>query len=329
MIDPKGQNACVTALKRGRGGNGLVECLNQTVRIVDPLGEIRDPKLLKYIARFNPLAELDPAAADYSERVDPDLRCAGRPDLVGRICSSIIRRSRSSADHRLRDDFKDIGYDERNLATVRGLLIHPDGPPLEEMRTWASEMGGLAGAAGVLQAGKNAAGDVIATAISHTKWLDSTGMRRTLAASDFSLHDLNNGATTIYLVLPPQYLDIHGRFLRLFVNLALQAAAEGRKGKHATLFLLDEFYALGRLQQLAKAAGLMAGYGVKLWPIIQNLAQVQELYPQNWETFLGNSGQWMVFAVNDQTTAKYLSERLGRRILLAAHARPRWLWLGD
>ena len=77
-----------------------------------------------------------------------------------------------------------------------------------------SEMGGLVQAAAslVLQAGKNAAGDVIATAISHTKWLDSTGMRRTLAASDFSLQDLNNGATTIYLVLPPQYLDIHGRF---------------------------------------------------------------------------------------------------------------------
>lgn len=88
-----------------------------------------------------------------------------------------------------------------------------------------------------------------------------------------------------------------------------------RAHKYATLFLLDEFYALGRLQQLAKSAGLMAGYGVKLWPIIQNIGQVQELYPENWETFLGNAGQWMVFAVNDQTTAGYLSERLGKRII--------------
>ncbi len=199
------------------------------------------------------------------------------------------------------------------LRPCAGLLIHPDGPPLEEM----SEMGGLAqaGSAGVLQAGKNAAGDVISTAIAHTKWLDSAAMQRALGASDFSLRELNEGNTTIYLVLPPQYLDEHGRFLRLFVNLALQTAAEGRKGKYATLFLLDEFYALGRLQQLAKSAGLMAGYGVKLWPIIQNIGQVQELYPENWETFLGNAGQWMVFAVNDQTTAGYLSDRLGKRII--------------
>ncbi|WP_395697953.1 type IV secretory system conjugative DNA transfer family protein [Methylocella sp.] len=110
-------------------------------------------------------------------------------------------------------------------------------------------------------------------------------------------------------------LGLDRRFLRLFVNLALQAVAEGRKRRHATLFLLDEFYSLGCLQQLEKSAGVMAGYGVKLWTIIQNIGQLQELYPRNWETFLGNAGQWTVFAVNDQTTARYVSERLGRRIL--------------
>ena len=43
VIDPKGQNALVTALARGKGGEGLTHPLGQTVRILDPLGEIRDP----------------------------------------------------------------------------------------------------------------------------------------------------------------------------------------------------------------------------------------------------------------------------------------------
>jgi hypothetical protein len=313
VIDPKGQNACVTALKRGSGDGRLVECLGQTVRIVDPLREIRDPNLQSYVARFNPLAELDLRAADYSERVDliSDALVVPTSSKDSFFDNSARALINGLIDYVMTS--QNVGNDERNLATVRGLLIHPDGPPLDEM----SEMGGLAqaGAAGVQQAGKNAAGDVIATAIAHTKWLDSLGMQHALSASDFSLRDLNNGNTTVYLVLPPQYLDVHGRFLRLFVNLALQAAAEGRKRKHATLFLLDEFYTLGRLQQLAKSAGLMAGYGVKLWPIIQNIGQLQELYPQNWETFMGNAGQWMVFAMNDQTTARYLSDRLGKRVL--------------
>jgi type IV secretory pathway TraG/TraD family ATPase VirD4 len=119
----------------------------------------------------------------------------------------------------------------------------------------------------------------------------------------------------VYLVLPPKYLDEHGRFLRLFVNLALQEAAKGQKQRFPILMVLDEFYALGRLQFMAKAAGLLAGYGVKLWPIVQNLGQIAELYPDNWETFLGNAGLWQVFAVNDQTTARYMSERLGEHVV--------------
>jgi type IV secretion system protein VirD4 len=91
-------------------------------------------------------------------------------------------------------------------------------------------------------------------------------------------------------VLPPKYLDEHGRFLRLFVNLALLEASKGLKPRFPVLMVLDEFYALGRLQFMAKAAGLLAGYGVKLWPIVQNLSQIPELYPDNWETFLGNAG---------------------------------------
>jgi Type IV secretory system Conjugative DNA transfer len=206
-----------------------------------------------------------------------------------------------------------VGSDERTLATVRGILIHPDGPPTEEMST----MGGLsqAGAAGMLGGGENSTRDVLFTAIVHTDWLDSPGMQDTLGASDFALKDLSDGNSTLYLVLPPHELDNHTRFLRLFINLTLKAASQGRKGKHATLFLLDEFYSLGSLTLLSKSAGLLAGYGIKLWPVIQNIGQLQELYPKNWETFLANAGIWTVFAMNDAATAQYLSERLGKRAL--------------
>jgi hypothetical protein len=314
VIDPKGQNAFVTARARGHGGGGVRSGLGQTVRIIDPLRAIDDPGLHPLVARFNPLAELNPAAHDYAERVNaiaealvvanPASKDAFFENTARDLIAGLIDYTRRSAR---------VGDDERTLVTVRGLLVHPDGPPLDEM----AEMGGLAqaGAAGLMTGGQNSTGDVKYTAMTHTAWLESAGMQKTLAASDFSLTDLNNGNTTVYLVLPPMDLDAHGRFLRLFVSLALRAAMEGRKRKHATLFLLDEFYALGRLQPLAKSAGAMAGYGVLLWPIIQNIGQVQELYPQNWETFLGNAGLWTAFAMNDETTKKYLSDRLGKHVL--------------
>ena len=56
-------------MARGKGGKGLTHPLGQTVRILDPLGEIRDPLLQDCSkARFNPIASLDPRADDYAER---------------------------------------------------------------------------------------------------------------------------------------------------------------------------------------------------------------------------------------------------------------------
>ena len=285
----------------------------QTVRILDPLCEGQDPALHKLRVKFNPIDMLDPAAPDYVERVrtiadalvvpgdnkDSFFDNAARSLIAGGI--DYVRMS------------PNVGNDERNLATVRGILIHPDGPPLDEM----SEMGGLAqaGAAGMKGGGENSTKDVLFTAITHTDWLDSPGMQQALSASDFALKDLSDGNSTLYLVLPPHELDNHARFLRLFINLTLKAVSQGRKGKHATLFMLDEFYSLGTLTLLSRAAGLLAGYGIKLWPVIQNISQLQELYPKNWETFLGNAGIWTVFAMNDATTAQYLSARLGKRAL--------------
>ena len=44
------------------------------------------------------------------------------------------------------------------------------------------------------------------------------------------------------------------------------------------LFLLDEFAALGRLEPVERAMGLMAGYGMQLWSILQDLHQLRATY---------------------------------------------------
>jgi len=83
VIDPKGQNALVTAMARGKGGAGLTHPLGQTVRVLDPLGEIREPLLQNCKARFNPIAGLDPrdpatssggnrVQIDYTTFLDPN-----------------------------------------------------------------------------------------------------------------------------------------------------------------------------------------------------------------------------------------------------------------
>ncbi len=43
------------------------------------------------------------------------------------------------------------------------------------------------------------------------------------------------------------------------------------------LFVLDEFPVLGYMKSIETAAGLMAGFGVKLWTIVQNVGQLNSI----------------------------------------------------
>ena len=77
------------------------------------------------------------------------------------------------------------------------------------------------------------------------------------------------------------------------------------------LFLLDEFAALGRLEPVERAMGLMAGYGLQLWPILQDMHQLRALYGERAGTFLSNAGVIQTFGVNDHATADMLSRTIG------------------
>lgn len=206
------------------------------------------------------------------------------------------------------------------LADVYELLTNsdfrnPQGGIAYEMAT----LGGPARSAAALltQSAEETIGGVMANAFSHMRWLESQGMREMLGASDFSALDLNNGHTTVYFVLPPELLGVHQRVLRLMTTTFISAALKGRKekGKPATLFEIDECFAIGQLEILTKAAALLRGFGARARFFYQNIGQMRELYGRNAETFFANAGQVQFFALNDDEGAEYVSKRLGKRRL--------------
>lgn len=131
--------------------------------------------------------------------------------------------------------------------------------------------------------------------------------------SDFRLTDLRNGDMTIYLILPGFRMGTHYRWLRLVIQMALGAMERAKVplGQQPVLFVLEEFATLGHMRSLEIAAGLVAGYGVKLWLILQDLTQLKTHYAKSWETFLNNAGIVQAFGNSDLTTCEYLSKRLG------------------
>lgn len=65
------------------------------------------------------------------------------------------------------------------------------------------------------------------------------------------------------------------------------------------LFLLDEFAAVGRLDEVRRGMGLMAGYGVQLRPIFQDFSQLTAIYGKSAETFFANAEVVRAFNVQD------------------------------
>ena len=134
------------------------------------------------------------------------------------------------------------------------------------------------------------------------------------AASDFDLRDLRRGRLSLYLgATPDNMLRVQPLYALLFQQLVdLNSRALPGPGDRPVLVLLDEFARLGPAPVLAHAFSFVAGYGLRLLPVIQSPSQLRGLYgPDVAEEILTNCGVEVVFAPKDLKTAQDLSDRLG------------------
>lgn len=304
-VDPKGENARISARARARFG---------PVHVLDPFGVSGQPT-----AAYNPLTALDPFGLDLAE--DAAL-----------IAEALV--------YDPPEQVSEAHWNEEAKALIAGLIMHvvthpsAEGPTLAAVRDLlttaptkfaatlkAMQAGpaadGLVARAANRHLGKadREATGVLSAAQRHTHFLDSRRITDSLARSDFSFEDLREGHATVFLVLPPERLGTHARWLRLLVAQALHSLARNpgapRQAPSPILFLLDEFATLGRLEPLAQAYGLMAGYGVQLWAILQDLHQLKALYGERHGTFIANAAVTQVFNVADFDTAQWVSRTLG------------------
>lgn len=165
-------------------------------------------------------------------------------------------------------------------------------------------------------------------------WL-SPRLQKATEYSDFQFSDLKSSMcrpvdqdpapTTLYVVIPPEFLTIYRPVLRMLVGLA--AVELTRPHGWATednlqsgwrryppcpvLFLLDEFPSLGHMAPIEQGVAYLAGYGVQIWTFVQSLGQLKEIYQDNWTTFVSNAGVASYFGTTDPDLCDYLHKQLG------------------
>ncbi|MGC1303730.1 MAG: type IV secretory system conjugative DNA transfer family protein [Caulobacteraceae bacterium] len=300
-IDPKGENARIAASARHRLG---------PLHVLDPFAASGLPS-----AAFNPLDTLDPQSLDLAEDVAllADALVYDPPGQVGDVHWN--EEAKALIGGLILHIVTDPGQPS-NLAAVRDLLTLAPGDFYHRLGVMQESRaaGGLVARAANRQLGKSEreAAGVLSTAQRHTHFLDSQRMVQVLSRSDFRFEDLKAGVSTVFLVLPPERLATHARWLRLLLAQAINAMARSSARPAApVLFLLDEFAALGRLEPVERAFGLMAGYGLQLWPILQDKHQLWGLYGDRAGTFISNAGLIQIFNVADVETASWVSKSIG------------------
>jgi type IV secretion system protein VirD4 len=300
VLDPKGELAKATAAARQRMG--------QSVQICDPFGVTGFPS-----ASFNPFASLKGA----------DARVLGA-DAAQAVDAIIINNAKDphwtdSAKNLLRGAVQHMLHTTRQAPTMRELrrVVNSTAEDLlklcEAMRKSPLESVANTGASfkGKLEMGPRELQSILWTAQEQTAPFDDVA--HIMDRSDFKFTDLRDGRMSVYIVLPGLRMGTHYRWLRVMIQEALTAmeSAPVPRGKLPVWFVLEEFPTLGHMRSLETSAGLLAGYGVKLWAVLQDLTQLQTHYQRSWETFLGNAGVIQAFGNADTTTTEYLSKRLG------------------
>jgi type IV secretion system protein VirD4 len=304
-VDPKGENAQITARERLRMG--------QRVAVLDPLRTADIPDTCR--AAFNPLDMIkpdDPAAEPFARLIAETFIESSEgerhfgPSATSLFAACILY----TCDH--------ITQPDRNLDFVREMITtsESDSGQIALLKLLAqSSRTSVRRLAGALQGTpEKERASFFSTAVTQTGFLDDHPMQQVLGPSTFQLSALKNSprGLALYLCLPADEMSTYSKWLRLIVRLALKAmlrAGDPATG-HRTLFLLDEFHLLRYVKELEDSAPLMAGAGVLLWPFVQEIQTLQRDYPKSWRVFFSNSSMRNCFGL-DYDQARIISEHLG------------------
>jgi type IV secretion system protein VirD4 len=161
--------------------------------------------------------------------------------------------------------------------------------------------------------------DTFATVFSKMRLFEDPYIAYVTSHSDFMLQDFydSEAPLTLYLTVPFSDVVRIAPVFKLLINFILNKFSRGEaaygelKLKNRILFLLDEFPVLGAFPFLSKTLGILAGYGITFYIVVQALNQIVDLYGQH-HTFLDNCKTVCVYAPGKIEDAKIFTEMIGK-----------------
>lgn len=166
-----------------------------------------------------------------------------------------------------------------------------------------------------LAAGKTAKSILVSTAVRLAPF-NLPQIQALTNHDDMDLYTLGEKKVALYAVIPDNDNTLNFLVSLLYAQ-AFQAlyysADQIHHGPlpHHVRFVLDEFAAMP-LPGFTRELATMRSRSISASVIIQNMAQIKELYKDSWETIPGNCDTILYLGGNESSTHKYVSEMLGK-----------------
>ena len=133
---------------------------------------------------------------------------------------------------------------------------------------------------------------------------------------DMDLYTLGEQKCALYAVIPDNDQSFNFLVSLLYAQAFQALYYSADQIHHGALpchvhFVLDEFAAMP-LPGFTRELATMRSRNISASTIIQNMAQIKELYKDSWETIPGNSDTILYLGGNEASTHKYISEALGK-----------------
>ena len=314
-IDPKGELAATTAQHRAKFGR---------VVVLNPFGVLVDRLPFMRSNGYNPLSVLDHTSPNFVDNAKALARgivkvegnephwSRGGQTFVSALIMHICKTQGAAAN---------LGSLRELLTQTRGHYIEngapiPTGLDKTIIEMLSSDFPAIRQKAGKFKKDNQEIASIISAAEGQCDFLDSPPIVQDLSSTNhLNFSDMRRNIVTIYLVLPFDQMKTHSNWLRLVVASALNSLSNFSDvaGGSRVMFMLDEFANLGYMEDIETAMAAARGFRIQLWPCVQCVGQLQTLYGNNWEIFLGGAGFHNYFTPRTMITAEYISRRCGEQ----------------
>lgn len=148
-----------------------------------------------------------------------------------------------------------------------------------------------------------------------------TDIQKLTDTDDIDMTTVGDEKTALFCITPATDRSynflIAMMYTQMFQSLYYHAEyeCEGRRLPIPVRFLMDEFANIGTIPEFEQKLATMRSYEISCTIIIQNMAQLKNMYEKNWESITGNCDTFIFLGGNEYGTFEYVSKLLGKETI--------------